>query len=189
MLVRLQVHWTEKSQLYFIGNFVEVKSSTSWAVLKKVVTQSTEEFKYKKHHKDTLAFSLMFVGGVQRVLKVFIGNTSDTKDFTDVNNKTIIFDKEDSEMVKNISDFGEKHFRDFGINSMLKQKYRSMKLLRKTISDFWDIWSMIKVVMPKTQCWHQKQYSIFAQLINIELKQWRNYLSLRFLELLTYFHW
>lgn len=107
--------------------------------MKKVVTQSTEEFKYKKHHKDTLAFSLMFVGGVQRALKVFIGNTSDTKDFTDVNNKTIIFDKEDSEIVKNISDFGEKHFKDFGINSMLKQKYRSMKLLRKTISDFRDI--------------------------------------------------
>ena len=78
----------------------------------------------------------MFVGDVKRALKVFIVNTFDTKDFTDVNNKTIIFDKEDSEMVKNISDFGEKHLRDFGINGMLKQKYRLMKLLRKTISDF-----------------------------------------------------
>lgn len=81
----------------------------------------------------------MFVGDVKSALKVFIVNPFDTKDFTDVNNKTIIFDKEDSEMVKNISDFGEKHFKDFGINSMLKQKYRSMKLLRKTISDFRDI--------------------------------------------------
>lgn len=107
--------------------------------MKKALTQSTEEFKYKKHHKDTLAFPLMFVGDVKSALKVFIVNPFDTKDFTDVNNKTIIFDKEDSEIVKNISDFGEKHFKGFGINSMLKQKYRSMKLLRKTISDFRDI--------------------------------------------------
>lgn len=50
--------------------------------MKKALTQSTEEFKYKKHHKDTLAFPLMFVGDVKSALKVFIVNPFDTKDFT-----------------------------------------------------------------------------------------------------------
>ena len=59
-------------------------------------------------------------------------------------------------------------WKAFGINDLLKQKYHSLKQFWKTISHFRDIWSMAKVVISKTQSWHQR-YPIFIQFINIEL--------------------
>ena len=57
-------------------------------------TPSKEEFKYKKHHEDPSTFWQKFVDDVKRLFEYFIVNSFDTDDFTAVNNKTIVFDKE-----------------------------------------------------------------------------------------------
>lgn len=51
------------------------------------------------------------VGDVERPLENFIVNPFDTDDFTEVNNNTIVIDKEIVKSMENISDLGEKTVR------------------------------------------------------------------------------
>ena len=51
------------------------------------------------------------VGNVERPLENFIVNPFDTDDFTEVNNNTIVIDKEIVKSMENISDLGEKTVR------------------------------------------------------------------------------
>ena len=53
---------------------------------------SAEEFQYKKHHENILAFRQMFIGDMKRLLKSFKVNPFDTNDFTALNNKKLVFD-------------------------------------------------------------------------------------------------
>lgn len=62
------------------------------------------------------------VGDVERPLENFIVNPFDTDDFTEVNNNTIVIDKEIVKSMENISDLGEKTVRR--LNSLSKQKYQ-----------------------------------------------------------------
>ena len=51
------------------------------------------------------------VGDVERPLENFIVNPFDTDDFTEVNNNTIVINKEIVKSMENISDLGEKTVR------------------------------------------------------------------------------
>ena len=57
-------------------------------------TPSTEEFKYKNSHKNTVAFQQRFLGDVKRFLENLIVNPFDTDDLTPVNNNIIVSDEE-----------------------------------------------------------------------------------------------
>ena len=100
---------------------------------------------------------------MKRLLEVFVINPFDTDNSTGANNKTIAFDEEIVKLVKNISDLGKKQFQDFWNKQHVKAEVSITEAISKN-----------NLRLPRHMIDGKSgdaKDPIFAQLINIELKQ------------------